>query len=50
FESIYRNNYYSPSAVKRYSTSIESSIACTKNNKDHIDDYYEYMTKKNQAS
>ncbi|CAG8849483.1 30170_t:CDS:2, partial [Gigaspora margarita] len=29
---------------------IESSIACTKNNKNCIDDYYEYMTKKNQAS
>ncbi|CAG8852422.1 13909_t:CDS:2, partial [Gigaspora margarita] len=36
--------------VERYSTSIESSIACTKNNKDHIDNYYEYMMKKNQAS
>ncbi|CAG8856768.1 41991_t:CDS:2, partial [Gigaspora margarita] len=25
FESIYHNNYYSPSAVERYSTSIESN-------------------------
>ncbi|CAG8855639.1 42510_t:CDS:1, partial [Gigaspora margarita] len=36
--------------VEQYSTSIKSSIACTKNNKDCINDYYEYMTKKNQAS
>ncbi|CAG8445656.1 14662_t:CDS:2 [Dentiscutata erythropus] len=34
--------------IKRCSASIESSIACAKNN--HIDDYYEYMIKKNQVS